>query len=120
MMGKKNVNLSWDAFQAMGNPDNAPEDPVDEKKSSMTDYNIRLRVFLDRKSRGGKEVTVVRGFGKETFPAYVKDLGKQIKSKCGVGGSVKDKEILVQGNNRDRVVELLIKEGFRDVKKAGG
>lgn len=119
-MGKKEIKLSWDAFQAMGNPDNAPKEPEDEKKSNMTDYSIRLRVFLDRKSRGGKEVTVVRGFGKETFPDYVIDLGKALKSKCGVGGSVKNKEILVQGNNRDKVVELLLKEGFKDVKKAGG
>lgn len=76
-----------------------------------------LRVSLDRRRRKGKEVTLVTGFvGKEDD---LKDLGKEIKTKMGVGGSVKTGELIIQGDLRDDVVEFLKEKGYK-VKKAGG
>ena len=76
-----------------------------------------LRVQIDRKNRKGKEATLVTGFvGTEED---LKDLGKTLKSKCGVGGTAKDGEILIQGNHKEKIFNLLVDMGYR-VKKAGG
>lgn len=76
-----------------------------------------LRVWLDRKQRAGKKVTLVKGFvGSDDG---LKELVRLLKSKCGVGGTAKDGDIIIQGDFRDRVTDILLKEGYK-AKKAGG
>lgn len=77
-----------------------------------------LRVRLETKQRGGKAVTVVAGFiGTEED---LEGLGKQLKNHCGTGGSAKEGEILVQGDQRDKVLAWLLKNGYAKTKKMGG
>jgi translation initiation factor 1 len=116
MGSNKKVNISWEDFQAMGNPENAPEEPKEVVKVS---YKIPLKVHYERKGRGGKEAIIIRGL-EEDASHDIEDICKSIKTKMGVGGNVKDGEIIISGNNRDKVIEILSKIGFTNIKKAGG
>ena len=75
----------------------------------------KLRVKLETKHRGGKAVTLVEGFA--GTPTDAEKLGKQLKNCCGTGGSVKDGEILVQGDQREKVLQFLLKNGYSKSRK---
>lgn len=105
-------------FAYSTNPDFKPEVDVDKEESLVDAKNQRLRIGLEKKHRGGKTVSIISGF--EGPESELKELGRFLKSKCGVGGSVKDGEIIIQGDFRDRIINLLQEKGYKDVKKTGG
>lgn len=111
-MAKKNkVNVVYST-----NP-NYSYDNEDESEETLSPNEQLLYISHDRKQRGGKTVTLIEGFvGADND---LKDLGKMLKSKCGVGGSAKDGEIFVQGEHRDKVIQLLEKEGYKTKRKGG-
>jgi len=115
-MSKKNKADSR-GFVYSTDPDFRFEETPDRSVTLPAEQQ-RLRIRLDTRNRAGKAVTLVEGFsGTE---ADCEDLGKKLKSFCGTGGSAKDGEILVQGDQRDKVLQWLLKNGYKQSKKAGG
>ena len=96
------------------NPDYEYSDDSQEEAETLPKNQQKLRLNMERAGRGGKTVTLVKGFvgSEEDITA----LCKLLKQKCGVGGSVKDGEIIIQGDHRQRLVEILKKEGFCQAK----
>ncbi len=99
------------------NPDFEYSHQDEEATQTLPPQQQNLRVQLDKKARGGKQVTLVTGF--VGLDSDLQVLGKTLKSKCGVGGSAKDAEIFVQGDFRDKVLQLLQELGYK-AKKSGG
>ncbi|WP_178791632.1 translation initiation factor [Bacteroidaceae bacterium] len=96
------------------NPDFKYENTEDEEIDTPDKKQQKLRVSIEKKGRGGKTVTLVNGFiGTEDD---LKELGKMLKTKCGVGGSVKDGEIIIQGEFKQRIIDLLKSEGYTQTK----
>ncbi|HEY0669135.1 MAG TPA: translation initiation factor [Sphingobacteriaceae bacterium] len=108
---------SFEGIVFSTNPDYEIETPFDNEPQTVEAGLQDLRVQLDKKQRGGKVVTIVSGFkGKDDD---LQMLGKKLKQKCGVGGSVKDGEILIQGDFREKILLMLKNDGYK-VKKVGG
>ena len=89
----------------------------DDITHTLPNGQQKLRVRLDSKQRGGKVVTLVEGF--VGTPDDLQTLGKQLKNYCGTGGAAKDGEILVQGDQRDKVMQWLQKNGYSSAKRSG-
>jgi translation initiation factor 1 len=92
------------------NPDYHYQKEDEESEATLPKEKQLLRVSLDKRNRKGKAVTLVTGFrGSEE---ELQELGKLLKMRCGVGGSAKEGEIIVQGDHRTKVLDILQKEGY--------
>jgi translation initiation factor 1 len=113
MAAKKFNSLSGLVYST--DPNFKIEEEVTDNEETLLPAQQKLKVRLDKKHRAGKMVTLVEGFiGKE---ADREEIGKKLKTFCGTGGSVKDGEIIVQGDNRDKVLQWLLKNGYTAAKK---
>jgi translation initiation factor 1 len=119
---KKEIQLNWDDFVKMGNPENAPVNEEEEQEIKTDEEKrkaaMQVRVHYERKGRGGKEAMIIRGIA--TDEQTLQSLCSKLKSKLGIGGTAKDGEIILQGNKREKTRDLLLEFGYKQVKLAGG
>lgn len=113
-MSKKNSNRIGVVYST--NPDFEYEEIEELEAETLPNNQQRLYVQLDKKQRAGKQVTLITGFIGRSED--LEKLGKELKNKCGVGGSVKNNEILLQGDFRQKVVDYLIQKDYK-VKQKG-
>ena len=92
------------------NPDYSYQYQEETEESTLPAEKQLIRIALDKRNRGGKMVTLITGFRGTNEDLIA--LGKMLKVKCGVGGSAKESEIIVQGDFRQKILEILIKEGY--------
>jgi translation initiation factor 1 len=113
-MSKKNKNDKH-GFVYSTDPNFRFEEEPQEIQETLSPKEQKLRIRLETKHRGGKTVTLVEGFnGKEED---LEELGKKLKNFCGTGGSAKDGEIIIQGDQRDKVLQWLLKNGYEKSKR---
>ncbi|HTB51672.1 MAG TPA: translation initiation factor [Ferruginibacter sp.] len=113
-MTKKKL-ASFNGLVYSTDPNFKMEENNTDDPETMPPAQQKLKVRLDKKQRAGKAVTLVEGFvGKEMDR---EELGKKLKTFCGTGGSVKEGEIIVQGDNRDKVLQWLLKNEYKGSKK---
>ena len=115
-MSNKDQKLTWDNFTKLGNPDNSPEEIETQSSTDISKFTIY--VHYEKKGRGGKEAIIIKGI--EETGKKLEEIAKNIKNKLGVGGTVKDGEIIISGNKRDKIIEILKEVGFKIIKKVGG
>ncbi|MDO8998331.1 MAG: translation initiation factor [Bacteroidota bacterium] len=115
-MSKKNKSAGNVVYSTNPNFNSNSNEEEDENEISSKPGQAPLKIYLDRLG-GGKFVSRITGFIGKT--GEIELLGKLLKQKCGVGGSVKEREILIQGDHREKIILLLLKEGYKS-KKAGG
>ncbi len=96
------------------NPDFQYQQEGSDEVATLPPAQQKLIVSIDRRQRAGKQVTLVTGFVGTAYD--LQELGKMLKTKCGVGGTAKDGEIMIQGDFRDRIVELLTANGYKAKK----
>lgn len=99
------------------NPDWQPEPDNGDELETLAAGKQQLKIWLDRKQRAGKTVTLITGFIGSA--SDLMELGRTLKQHCGSGGAVQDGEILIQGDHRDKVLNWLLQKGYQ-AKKAGG
>ena len=116
-MSKKKLNSLEDLGGFVFSTNNDFEFQKEDSEETLAPEKQYLEAHFSNKGRGGKTVTIIAGFVGEEDD--LKALGKLLKTKCGVGGSVKDNEIVIQGNYRDKIMEILKKEGY-NIKRVGG
>ena len=113
-MNKRKLNSSGGIIFST-DPNFKPATDPSPDQETLIPAEQKLKIRLDTKRRAGKAVTLVEGFiGKDTDR---EELGKKIKTFCGTGGSVKDEEIIIQGDQREKVMQWLLKNGFKNVKR---
>jgi translation initiation factor 1 len=117
MMAKKNEWKNREGVVHSTNSEYGYSYQQDESADTLQPQHQNLKVQLDKSMRAGKQVTLVTGFVGKGDDLEV--LGKLLKTKCGVGGSVKDGEIIIQGDHRDKIIAILTKEGYK-AKRVGG
>jgi translation initiation factor 1 len=115
-MKKNNDWKNRDGVVYSTNEDFSYQTQQENVASTLPPQQQQLKVSLDKNARAGKQVTLVIGFIGNTDDLEV--LGKKLKTKCGVGGSVKDGQILIQGDVRDRLIDILAQEGYK-AKRVG-
>jgi translation initiation factor 1 len=115
-MSKKNKHKNREGVVFSTNPEFNFFENISGLQATLPNERQNLIVKIDKKKRGGKVVTLVQGF--VGSPDDLKDLGKMIKTKCGVGGSQKDGEIIIQGDFKEKTYQLLLENKYK-VKKSG-
>ncbi len=116
-MSKKNKPDS-NGFVFSTDPNFKFNQESEEVQETLPPNQQKLKVRLDTKQRAGKAVTLIEGFTGNQDD--LEDLGKKLKNFCGTGGSVKDSEIIIQGDQREKILQWLLKNNYRNSKKAGG
>lgn len=116
MADKKNKSLSDDPWLVFSTLSSATSSSAEYEETSETipPTKQKLRLQIEKNHRGGKTVVVIKGF--QGPDAALQDLAKMIKQHCGVGGSTKDGEIIIQGDQKEKIIKKLLASGYKDVK----